>query len=116
MSCLFAGHPPLEMWAGVECTVNRVGQEYRDQLARSGHAARGDDLDRFAALGIRSLRYPVLWSARNQTQTRSRTGPGRMSGWATCEPCASRRLSGCVHHGSGPRDTSLVDSGTLPTG
>ena len=53
--------PPLEMWGGVECTVNRVGNRWLDQLARSGHDTRLDDLDRFAALGIRALRYPVLW-------------------------------------------------------
>ena len=43
------------------CTVNRVGDRYLDQVARSGHAAGIDDLDRIAALGIRTLRYPVLW-------------------------------------------------------
>ena len=25
--------PPLEMWGGVECTVNRVGDRWFDQLA-----------------------------------------------------------------------------------
>ena len=34
---------PLEMWAGVECTVNRVGDVYFDQLDASGHANRRDD-------------------------------------------------------------------------
>jgi len=50
-----------ELWAGVECTINRVGDEYFDQLRFSGHRDRLEDLDRFAALGIRTLRYPVLW-------------------------------------------------------
>ena len=35
-----------EIWAGVECTVNRVGDDYFDQLDRSGHAVRIKDLDR----------------------------------------------------------------------
>ena len=39
---------PLEVWGGVECTVNRVGDEYFDQLERSGHATRLEDLDLFA--------------------------------------------------------------------
>ena len=39
---------PLEVWAGVECTVNRVGDEYFDQLERSCHDTRLEDLDRFA--------------------------------------------------------------------
>ena len=51
----------LELWAGVECTVNRVGNEFYDQLERNGHADRIEDLDLFAGLGVRALRYPVLW-------------------------------------------------------
>ena len=51
----------LEFWAGPECTVNRVQDHYFDQLERSGHAHRVEDLERFAALGIRAIRYPVLW-------------------------------------------------------
>ncbi|HZG69419.1 MAG TPA: hypothetical protein VEZ12_21985, partial [Herpetosiphonaceae bacterium] len=51
----------LEMWGGVECTVNRVGDDYIEQLERNGHDRRIEDLDLFAALGIRAMRYPVLW-------------------------------------------------------
>ena len=52
---------PLELWGGIECTVNRVGDRYFDQIARSGHAVRQSDLERIADLGIRTLRYPMLW-------------------------------------------------------
>src|SRR5688572_24573121 len=52
---------PLELWAGVECSLNRVGDSFFDQLERNGHADRIEDLDLFAALGVRTLRYPVLW-------------------------------------------------------
>jgi len=45
-----SNHPPLELWAGVECTVNRVGDQYFDQLERNGHAMRIDDLDLFASI------------------------------------------------------------------
>jgi len=51
----------VELWGGVECTLNRVGDRQFDQLARGGHADRLDDLARFAALGLRTLRYPILW-------------------------------------------------------
>src|SRR5437764_14690399 len=51
----------LELWGGVECTVNRVGENYFDQLLRNGHAHRLEDLELFAKLGIRALRFPVLW-------------------------------------------------------
>jgi len=52
---------PLELWAGIECSVVRVGDVYHDQLDRSGHADRAEDLDLIAGLGVRTLRYPVLW-------------------------------------------------------
>ena len=51
----------LELWGGIECTLNRVKNSYFDQISRSGHDRREDDLDRIAALGITTLRYPLLW-------------------------------------------------------
>ena len=49
------------LWGGVECTVNRVHDRWFDQLERTGHDRRAEDLDRLAALGLTTLRYPVLW-------------------------------------------------------
>ena len=46
-------HVPLEVWGGVECTVNRVGDRYHDQLVMSGHLERSSDIEAFAGLGIR---------------------------------------------------------------
>ncbi|MUG95816.1 sugar nucleotide-binding protein [Scytonema sp. UIC 10036] len=101
--------PPLEVWAGVECTVNRVGDEYFDQLECNGHATRLDDLDLFAGLGIRAIRYPVIWE---------RTAPNGLENanwsWADERLLRLRELGVCpivglVHHGSGPHHTSLVD-------
>ena len=102
------GPAALEMWGGIECTVNRVRDDYFTQLDRSGHAERDGDLDRFAALGIRSLRYPVLW------ETTAPEGPDSADwSWADRRLPALRRLGiapivGLVHHGSGPRHTSLL--------
>ncbi len=99
----------LEVWGGVECTVNRVGDRYFDQLDRNGHAARIDDLDRFAQLGIAAIRYPILWE---------RIAPNGLAqadwSWADERLDRLRKLGirpilGLVHHGSGPRDTSLID-------
>ena len=56
-----AGGEEIALWGGIECTVNRVGDAYFDQLACSGHAHRAEDLEFCASLGIRALRYPVLW-------------------------------------------------------
>jgi dTDP-4-dehydrorhamnose reductase len=86
-----------------------VGDEYFDQLELNGHAARPDDLDLFAGLGVSAMRYPVLWE---------RTAPDRSEradwSWADerlgrLRELGLRPIVGLVHHGSGPRHTSLVD-------
>ncbi|MEH2003166.1 MAG: family 1 glycosylhydrolase [Nostoc sp.] len=100
---------PLEVWAGIECTVNRVGEEYFDQLERNGHATRLDDLDLFAQLGIHAIRYPVLWERiapnglENADWSWADERLGRLRELGICP------IVGLVHHGSGPRNTSLVD-------
>ena len=99
----------LELWGGHECTVNRVGDRYRDQTIRSGHHDRPGDLERLAELGIRALRYPVLWE-------RVAGGDGEALDWRWSDERldAIRRLGmrpivGLLHHGSGPRFTHLLD-------
>jgi dTDP-4-dehydrorhamnose reductase len=99
---------PPELWAGVECTVNRVGDEFHDQLERSGHASRVGDLDLFAGLGVSTMRYPVLWE-----RTVRSDGTYDWS-WADERLGRLRALGvtpvvGLLHHGSGPRRTDLLD-------
>jgi dTDP-4-dehydrorhamnose reductase len=93
------------VWAGIECTVNRVGDGYFDQMARSGHDRRVDDLDRLALLGVQAIRYPVLWEKHpepfNWSWARQRLAQLRAS--------AIRPVVGLLHHGSGPPHTSLLD-------
>jgi dTDP-4-dehydrorhamnose reductase len=99
----------LQAWAGVECTINRVGNEYFRQLERNGHATRLEDLEHFAALGIQKIRYPVLWE-----QIAPETLETADWSWADERLGRLKELNidpivGFVHHGSGPRHTSLVD-------
>jgi dTDP-4-dehydrorhamnose reductase len=103
-----------ELWGGVECTVNRVGDRYFDQLDRNGHADRLEDLDLFASLGIQAIRYPVLWE---------RIAPSGIEhadwSWADqrltyLDEIGIRPIVGLVHHGSGPHHTSLLDSDFAP--
>src|SRR5687768_3638892 len=103
-------HPaPLEMWGGLEGTVNRVGDVYFDQLARNGHCDRLDDIDAFPALGIRAIRYPLLW------ERVAPAGPAAAdwSAWdarmARLRESRMKVILGLVHHGSGPAHTSLLD-------
>jgi dTDP-4-dehydrorhamnose reductase len=35
----------MEIWAGLECTINRVGDHYFDQLDYSGHWNRSEDVE-----------------------------------------------------------------------
>jgi dTDP-4-dehydrorhamnose reductase len=101
----------IALWGGLECTVNRVSDEYFNQLERNGHAARDGDLERFAALGICAIRYPLLWE---------RTAPDGLEhiDWHWLDERLSRLrelaitpIAGLIHHGSGPRHTSLIDPG-----
>jgi dTDP-4-dehydrorhamnose reductase len=92
----------IELWAGVECTVNRVGERYFDQLERSGHAWRVSDIQRLAALGVRSVRYPILWERTvDWSWADERLGHLRSLNL--------RPIVGLLHHGSGPPTTSLID-------
>ena len=61
-----------EIWGGLECTINRVKDQYRDQLELTGHYCRNDDIDRIAQLGIRKLRYPILWERHEKQQGQPR--------------------------------------------
>jgi dTDP-4-dehydrorhamnose reductase len=100
---------PLEVWGGVECTVNRVGDEWHDQLRASGHESRIEDLTRFAQLGLRRLRYPALW------ELTAPQAPDRFD-WRWLDQRLLRLqelgiepIVGLLHHGSGPRYTSILD-------
>lgn len=95
----------------MECTRNRVGDRYLDQLDRGGHTWRTDDLDRFAALGIRTLRYPFLW------ERIAPDGPARAD-WSWADARMERLgalgmtpVAGLVHHGSGPPGATLESGG-----
>ena len=50
-----------QLWAGAECTIVRVGDDYRDQAVETGHHDRLDDIDLFAELGVETVRFPILW-------------------------------------------------------
>ncbi len=100
---------PPELWGGFECTVVRIGDRFRDQMALTCHHRRPEDLDAVAELGIRTLRYPVVW------ETISPEGPDEED-WSLHDARLGRLrdlgirvIAGLVHHGSGPRRTNLLD-------
>ncbi|HTI92702.1 MAG TPA: family 1 glycosylhydrolase [Puia sp.] len=96
-----------EIWGGIECTINRINGEYSDQLADTGHYSRHSDIDELARLGIRALRYPLLWE-RHQPEMDTIIDWS----WAESQLDRIRRrgitpLIGLLHHGSGPSFTDL---------
>ena len=106
-----AARQPLALWGGLECTLNRVGDNYFSQIERNGHHGRADDVARFASLGIGTIRYPLLWE---------RVAPDGLAsadwGWPdqrlqAVRAAGIRPIAGLVHHGSGPRTTCLTDPG-----
>jgi beta-glucosidase/6-phospho-beta-glucosidase/beta-galactosidase len=98
-----------EVWGGFECTVLRTRAGWRDQMRETGHYARISDLDAAAALGLRTMRYPVLLE---------HVAPDRPDDcdwtWHDERLTHLRRLgiapiAGLIHHGGGPEYTSLLD-------
>jgi dTDP-4-dehydrorhamnose reductase len=109
-----SGLQQLELWAGAECTVNRVGDLYGDQLRLTGHHDRLEDLDLLPALGVTALRFPILWErvapdhpeVRDWSWTDERLDRLRRIG--------IRPIAGLIHHGSGPHYTSLIADDFAP--
>ncbi|WP_219733370.1 family 1 glycosylhydrolase [Hymenobacter sp. NBH84] len=105
----------IDIWGGVECTCRRVGDAYSDQLTRSGHRDRISDLDRFAELGLRTLRYPVLWEHVAPTSLDQLDWRWPDERLARLQQLEIEPIVGLVHHGSGPRYTAL-DQPSFATG
>ncbi|WP_228466924.1 family 1 glycosylhydrolase [Adhaeribacter swui] len=104
----------IDLWGGIECSCNRVGEQFFDQLSRNGHRDRISDLDLFASLGIKKLRYPVLWE---HVAPQSLDQPD----WSWSDERLHRLqelriepILGLVHHGSGPAYTNLTNANFAP--
>ncbi len=99
----------MEVWAGIECTINRVGDAYNDQCSLLGHWLREEDIERIHDLGVRKIRYPILWEHVapqslehcDFSKVDVKLDQLRAHG---LEP-----IAGLIHHGSGPAYTSLLD-------
>jgi dTDP-4-dehydrorhamnose reductase len=104
----------VELWGGVECTIARVGDEYRDQSIETGHDVRASDVDLIAGLGLRTVRYPLLWERMAPER------PDKIDFTWTDDRLAMLRergvkiVAGLLHHGSGPRYTDLLDPDFAP--
>ncbi len=100
-------YPPrqsaLALWGGLECTVNRVGGVYQDQVKRCGHHDRLTDLDLIASLGISALRYPVLWERAAPDHPDELDWSWTDERLNRLRELTIRPIAGLVHHGCGPQ-------------
>lgn len=99
-----------ETWGGLECSYNRVDGQYMDQLSFCGHYGRElKDIDCIGYLGIKAMRYPVIWE-------RLAPHPGHTVDWfrTVDGPLNALRehgikpIAGLVHHGSGPAYADIL--------
>ncbi len=100
---------PLQLWGGLECSIVRIGAAYRDQFQETGHYERPTDLDAVAGLGIRTLRYPVLWEVVSPDNPDIQDFGWHDKRLARLEALGIEPVIGLMHHGSGPRYTDLLD-------
>lgn len=101
-----------EIWGGIECSYNRVDDHFFDQLEYSRHYERGaSDVEHFASLGIKAMRYPVIWE-RHQPKLRNTIDWS----WTTQQLNLLKSkevepIAGLLHHGNGPKFTNLLHVG-----
>lgn len=98
----------MEVWGGIECTINRVSDHYFDQLEYQGHFHRREDLQMLVDLGIKKIRYPILWEKHRAVDQDAE--------WALVEENLTflksknvQVIAGLVHHGSGPRYVEMTE-------
>jgi len=96
----------MEVWGGVECSINRVGDQYFDQLTYDDHYNQPALLDHIAGLGISSIRYPILWEKNWPNED-------EVPNWEVAQQLGILKknninvIAGLVHHGSGPRYAAI---------
>lgn len=100
---------PLELWGGFECTIVRVGDEFRDQSLETGHRSRLSDLDLVAEMGTSTVRYPILWESVAPDNLESFDFSWTDERLRLLRDRGIKVIGGLLHHGSGPRYTSLID-------
>src|ERR1700733_3970089 len=97
------------IWGGIECTINRIGDEFKDQLKYSGHYERSGDIEAIADLGIKIIRYPVLWEKHQPEKNKKIKWQWTDRQLAAIPFSGLIPVAGLLHHGSGPVFTNLLD-------
>lgn len=99
----------VPVWGGIECTVHRLKDDYGDQLIRNGHYSRLSDLELIADLGIKTIRYPLIWEKVAPQGLKTADWSWADSRMHKLQALGIHPIASFLHHGSGPKDTSLLD-------
>ena len=99
----------VPVWGGIECTVHRLRDQYGDQLVRNGHHSRISDLELIAELGIKTLRYPLLWEKVAPNGLKKADWTWTDERLQKLKSLGITPIAGLLHHGSGPKHTCLID-------
>src|SRR5947209_1066112 len=99
----------IEVWGGLECSVNRVKNDFFDQLDYSGHYNRENDIKIFAQLGFKKIRYPLLWEKHQPQQDTVIDWTGTESKLNELRSNNIDVIAGLVHHGSGPAYVNMME-------
>jgi len=95
-----------EIWGGMECTINRVSDQYFDQFERTGQYEKMDDLHKVCQLGFSRLRFPILWERHHNNPLAWEHTSRQLK---LLENYGVIPIAGLLHHGSGPAFTNLAD-------
>src|SRR5436853_4619131 len=98
-----------EIWGGIECTINRVNNNFFDQLEFSGHYDRLSDIDIIASCGIKTLRIPIIWEKHQPFLNSEISWDWAKKLLNKIQDRGITPIVGLLHHGSGPAFTDLSD-------
>jgi dTDP-4-dehydrorhamnose reductase len=99
----------LEVWGGVDYSLNRIRDEYLHQGIKLEHHKKVTSPLIFAQMGIKKVRYPCLWElvAPKDLDYCHWTHLDEKLG--ECQKLGIDPIAHFLHHGSGPQYTSLID-------
>jgi dTDP-4-dehydrorhamnose reductase len=97
------------LWAGAECTLNRVGDRYLDRFDANPHGDLVENLDLLSDIGVSAIRFPVLWERVAPRGLKHASWSWSDRGLSRMRELHMKPIVGLVHHGSGPPHTSLLD-------
>lgn len=98
----------MEVWGGIECSINRVGESYFDQLEYNKLYDRPELLNHIVELGLKAMRFPILWEKNWPDHDKAPV-------WAVERQLKILKennvniIAGLLHHGSGPSFASIED-------